>query len=225
MLGILLVAASAGLWYYYYKTKTACDDEYQQKEEYFRKHNCVVTYSKIHGVTGWPGFENDTTLISCNNCHDTFLPLLYFLSTTQETLDIAMMTLSSNVILSALFDLAKKGIKLRLVINYDQMLKKRLIKEFIKYGAEVVIYAGKNDLSSILHYKYAIKDYNSISKAMCCGSLNWTNTAFLNNYESITFTTNESIVDEFYKNFVESYNYVKNLMETDPYLPVLDLLS
>ncbi|KAK9717589.1 PLD-like domain [Popillia japonica] len=105
------------------------------------------------------------------------------------------------------------------------MLKKSVIKELLKNGADVCIYARKNISSSIFHLKYAIKDYNTGFSAMCCGSLNWTNAAFLNNYENILFTTNEKIIDEYHRNYESSFSYVKTCMENDLFLPILDLLS
>lgn len=87
-------------------------------------------------------------------------------------------------------------------------------------GAEVVIYVGKQYTGSIFHYKYAIKDYNTEYSALCCGSLNWTNAAFLNNYENLVFTNNRTVIDEFYINYTNSFNYVRKLMEEDTYVKV-----
>lgn len=134
MINVVLALGCTFLYYRYYKTKTALDNEYKEKTKHYENHNCVVIYSKIHGVLGWPGYKRDITQISCHNTHDAFLPLLYFLNTTKESLDIAVMTLTSKVILNALFALTKKGIKVRLIINYDQMLKKSVIKELLKNG-------------------------------------------------------------------------------------------
>lgn len=134
MLGIALVLSSAYLMYHYYKLRNTLDDEYCAKEDYYKKHNCVVTYSKLHGITGWPGFKDQTVEISCNNINNTFLPLLHFLNTTKATLDIAIMAITSNVILDALFALAKNGIKIRFIINYDHAMKKRVVQELRKYG-------------------------------------------------------------------------------------------
>lgn len=87
-------------------------------------------------------------------------------------------------------------------------------------GADIAIYVGTDNTGSIFHYKYAIKDYKTNTCALYCGSLNWTNAGFTNNFESLLFTTNETIIEAFHKNYTESFAYVKHLMEENTYVKV-----
>lgn len=128
------VIACACLWYLYLKKKKQLEDEYNAKEDEYKKLNCLVTLSRIHGVTGWPGFKDETTTITCRNYRDVFEPILYFLEDTRETLDIAVMAVTSNIIVTTLLSLLKRGVKLRLLLNYDHIIRKRAVKELLKYG-------------------------------------------------------------------------------------------
>lgn len=78
------------------------------------------------------------------------------------------------------------------------------------------MYVNTNEVTeSMMHHKYAIKDYNGTSGFLLFGSLNWSNTGFTNNYEDIVFTTNEEAVDSFSKNFESIWSYVEDLEKND----------
>lgn len=66
-----------------------------------------------------------------------------------------------------------------------------------------------------MHYKYVVKDYNEKSGFLLFGSLNWTYSGFINNYEDIVFTTNMEAVKSFHDNFESMWCYLDDLEKHD----------
>lgn len=61
-----------------------------------------------------------------------------------------------------------------------------------------------------MHHKYAVKDYNETQKAgyVLFGSINWTNSAFVENYENITFLSSSAVVEAFHDNFEQLWSFL-----------------
>lgn len=60
-----------------------------------------------------------------------------------------------------------------------------------------------------MHYKYIVKDYAETGGFLLTGSLNLTDSGFINNYEDVVLTSNQYVVKAFYENFEECWNFVK----------------
>ncbi|KAJ8963774.1 hypothetical protein NQ317_005973 [Molorchus minor] len=103
-----------------------------------------------------------------------------------------------------------RGVKIRLLVNYEHCANKcQEIKSLIKEGIEVQTYiSNKPGMSSIMHYKYMVKDYTKCGGFVFTGSLNLSETGFLNNYEDIVFTSNFYTAQAFHENFEECWNYI-----------------
>lgn len=68
---------------------------------------------------------------------------------------------------------------------------------------------------SLMHHKYAVKDYDGRSGYLLFGSLNWSVTGFTNNYEDIVFTTNTHAVKSFNDNFENMWLYLDSAEKHD----------
>ncbi|KAJ8926551.1 hypothetical protein NQ314_021067 [Rhamnusium bicolor] len=196
--------------YYSYKSLR---NEYEDEILFQKRHNCVVMYTENKGMSGWPPHTGRVKLdINKKNSLDTLHePILYFINTAKKSLDIAFMLLDVNSIYMALKRAHERGIKLRILLNYDHCESRLVeIKNLAKEGIEVLTYIShKPGLSSIMHYKFMVKDYTEYGGFVLTGSLNLSKSAFLNNYEDVVFISNQYVAKAFYQTFEECWNYIK----------------
>ena len=115
--------------------------------------------------------------------------LLEWIDKTHTSLDIAIYSFTNRQIAKRVKNAAKRGVKVRIVTDYDQIKQKysqigylakyRNIKIYLLKGK----YAKKGEYYGKMHMKLAIFD----NKRLTTGSANWTNSAFRRNYETICF--------------------------------------
>lgn len=67
----------------------------------------------------------------------------------------------------------------------------------------------------LMHHKYVVKDFSAGNGFVLFGSLNWSYSGFINNYEDIVFTTNAGAVKSFHDNFESMWNYFDDLEKHD----------
>ncbi|KAJ8964445.1 hypothetical protein NQ317_013855 [Molorchus minor] len=198
--------------FYIYKTYRTLKNEYQEKLLFYDRHNCVVMYNGTQGMSGWPPHTGRIKLnLKKENCLEVIHePVLYFIRTAKISLDVAFMLLGINSVYVALKQARGRGVKIRLLVNYEHCANKLSeIKSLIKEGIEVQTYiSNKPGMSSIMHYKYMVKDYTKCGGFVFTGSLNLSETGFLNNYEDIVFTSNFYTAQAFHENFEECWNYI-----------------
>lgn len=105
----------------FYTWKRLFQQWHQLKETklFYQRHNCCVTYYKDKGFAGWPPYTNRLGL-SLDEGVQIYEPVLYFLRTAQYNLKIAVMLLNVSVIEETLCDLARKGINVQLLMDYDR---------------------------------------------------------------------------------------------------------
>lgn len=65
------------------------------------------------------------------------------------------------------------------------------------------------DMSSIMHYKYMLKDYKEDGGYVLIGSMNLTRSAFLENYEDIVFTSDPYVSTSLNENFENCWQYIE----------------
>lgn len=114
--------------------------------------------------------------------------LLHTIKNTQNTLDIAIYSFTNREISKAIRDVAKNGIKVRII--YDEKSNKDPNKSTIGYLAklkniETCLLKGKRSKNGkydgLMHIKMAISD----DKHLILGSANWSKSAFETNYETL----------------------------------------
>lgn len=66
-----------------------------------------------------------------------------------------------------------------------------------------------------MHLKCAIKDFRAGKGFLLFGSLNWTYSGFVNNYEDVVFTSNKEAVRSFHENFESMWFYFDNMEKHD----------
>ncbi|KAJ8959391.1 hypothetical protein NQ318_022079 [Aromia moschata] len=138
-------------------------------------------------------------------------PSYILLTLLKKSLDVAFMLISINKVYTALLNAHRKGVKIRILLNFDHCNSKLTeIRHLMSEGIAVLTYISMNPgMSSIMHHKFMVKDYSDSDGFVFTGSLNLTKSAFLNNYEDITFTFNEYVVKAFHNNFEECWNYIQ----------------
>lgn len=92
---------------------------YENDILFHNRHNCVVMYSPKKGMSGWPPNTGRVKPKIVDGIGTLFEPIIYFINTATQTLDIAMMILSFNGVLNALVEANKRGVKIRLLLNYN----------------------------------------------------------------------------------------------------------
>lgn len=121
---LLLFTLPLITWSYFFYTWYTERKRNEEDTEYERKNNCVITYALNRNMRGWDEASTATTIDSLT-IH--FSPLLYFITTTKKSLDIAMMNFTIKVLIDALLELKKKGVKIRIVV--DSLDNRSILKE------------------------------------------------------------------------------------------------
>lgn len=178
---------------------------------FLQKHNCVVTFQANRGYRGWPpDLKAVTAPTLLKTLENLIEPLLYFIQTAERSLDMAVMILNLKSVYFELSEALKRGVKVRILCNFkhsDSSLND--IKSLILLGAQCQFFvAPANTLDSIMHHKYIVKDYSEDFGYLCMGSMNLSSTSALNNYESLIFMSDYSVVNAFHSNFQECWNNV-----------------
>lgn len=208
---LVLAALPICSWLFFLKRWQSKQLDTDKQSLFFRKHNCVVTFQANKGYRGWPpnlkAAAAPTLLKTLENLIE---PLLYFIHTAEQSLDMAVMILNLKSVYFELGEALKRGVKVRILCNFkhsDSSLND--IKSLVLLGAKCQFFvAPANTLDSIMHHKYIVKDYSDDCGYLCMGSMNLSSTSALNNYESLIFMSDYSVVNAFHLNFQECWNNV-----------------
>ncbi|BCD68599.1 phospholipase D-like domain-containing protein [Nitratiruptor sp. YY09-18] len=121
---------------------------------------------------------------------DAMHQLLRWIDQAHYKIDIAMYSFTNKKIAKRLVNAAKRGVKIRLILDEEQNLKDRYsqIGYLAKYPNIAVFtikgkYAKRGEYYGKMHMKLAIID----NKRLIFGSANWSNSAFKRNYELLYF--------------------------------------
>lgn len=133
-----------------------------------------------------------------------FNALLSTIKNTKTSLDIAIYTFTNREISKAIRDIAKKGVKVRVI--YDKKSNSDPNKSTIGYLAKLknvqtCLLDGKrsnNDkYNGLMHIKMAISD----KEQLILGSANWSKSAFETNYETLLILQNKAFINKSQKAF------------------------
>lgn len=193
-------------WFKLYREWKNLRDEYEKHQLFTKRHNCTVMY-RNGNVIGWPCANT----LKHSILADKYEPILYFIRTSEVSLDIAVMVLNAQCVIDELVKAMKRNVKIRIIADYEYNYNS-VIKQLLNSGISLLFYVCPQGNSSIFHFKYVVKDYGSESGYLYVGSLNWTVTGVLQNYENITFISNHKVVEQFHNNFEESW---RNINETN----------
>ncbi|VEN41860.1 unnamed protein product [Callosobruchus maculatus] len=203
-------------WKFLYSNFNRLKSNYKHEKLFEERHNCTVMYSANRGMTGWPPYTERIVpeITDPNLLKILYEPILYFFETTERSLDIAMMLISSKLFFADILEAHRRGVKIRLIINYDHSTSSLPeIRELIKEGVKVAPYIShKQNFSSIMHYKYIVKDYCELTETgyTLTGSANLSSNAFMTNYEDVTISSDFAMAKLFHENFEECFNWIHN---------------
>lgn len=103
----------------FYNSYMQLSSEYKEAVLFKKRHNCVVMY-RNNIFIGWPPLEKKLkSSIPKDHLEELYEPLLYFINTARYSLDVAFMIISIKPIWKALDDAYQRGIKVRLLLNFD----------------------------------------------------------------------------------------------------------
>ncbi len=130
--------------------------------------------------------------------------LLGWIDSTHNKIDIAIYSFTNHTIAKHIKNAAKRGVKIRILSDYEQSLKGRYtqIGYLAKYKNITIRlirgkYAKRGDFYGKMHMKLAIFD----NKQLVFGSANWSNSAFKRNYELIYFVKDYALAKKALRNF------------------------
>lgn len=134
--------------------------------------------------------------------------LLHTIKNTQNTLDIAIYSFTNREISKAIRDIAKKGVKVRII--YDKKSNKDPNKSTIGYLAKLnniktCLLEGERSkngkYNGLMHIKMAISD----NKRLVLGSANWSKSAFETNYETLLVLKDAKFIRQSHIAFEEMF--------------------
>jgi phosphatidylserine/phosphatidylglycerophosphate/cardiolipin synthase-like enzyme len=95
----------------------------------------------------------------------------------RQSIDVAMYVLSDRLVVEALAGAARRGVRLRVLLDPTQAQNTQAMTELQASGAEVRLYVQAGD--ELLHAKLAVFD----RAAVLFGSCNWSRSGFTRNHE------------------------------------------
>ena len=127
-------------------------------------------------------------------CTDAIVRLI---RSSEKTIDIAIYSFTSRKIAKALIDAHRRGVKIRVIIDYGNGKSRYCVGPLLeKAGIEVRYKRGSG--GGLMHHKYAVYDGETVST----GSFNWTGNAEKRNDENLVVIRNDmKLVERYEKNF------------------------
>lgn len=132
---LLIIPFSYLAWKYCFDSYVALSKQYEETKLFKKRHNCVVMY-RFKVFIGWPPMQLRMKKYVSKDCLDElYEPLLYFINTTQSSLDVAFMTLTVKPIYKALLGVHHRGVKVRVLLNFEHCNdSENYLKDMIKQG-------------------------------------------------------------------------------------------
>ena len=123
--------------------------------------------------------------------------IVRLINSSKKTIDIAIYSFTSKKIAKALIDAHKRGVKVRVIIDWGNGKSRFCVGPLLeKAGIEVRYKKGSG--GGLMHNKYAIYDGKTVST----GSFNWTSNAEKRNDENLVVIENDrNLVELYEKNF------------------------
>lgn len=117
----VLVLVPLYTWKTLYTTYKYLQKKYAEELLFHQRHNCVILYSGLNGMRGWPPYTK-CVKFDINNKDSVqrlYEPIVYFIETATCMLDVACMSIGVWEVKTALIQASKRGVKIRLLMNLD----------------------------------------------------------------------------------------------------------
>lgn len=135
----------------------------------------------------------DICMSPLGECHKVVMKQI---REAQETLDLALYSLTLDVVAHEILKAHQRDVKVRLIIdNVQEALKSADDDMLEEAGIEVIRRRGLK--GALMHHKFAIVD----STAVLTGSYNWTKNGTFKNSENLLVIYDPYVVKEFQKEF------------------------
>lgn len=133
-----------------------------------------------------------------------FSQLLDLLKSAKKSLDLCIYVLSFPPFADAILELFEKSIEVRIVVDgrEDEALRSQ-VSRLSRRG--VKIKCNEKSYSILMHNKFAVID----SKIVLTGSLNWTKSAVLLNYDNVLITSTPYLVNRYQEQFNKLWSQFK----------------
>lgn len=112
-----------------------------------------------------------------------------------------MYVLTFTPLAETIRELIKDGVVVRMVVDSrEDEAHRSEVGDLARRG--VSIRRNKKSLSTLMHHKFALID----SKILLTGSLNWTKSAVLMNYDNVLVTSSKQLVSKYQEQFNQLWN-------------------
>ena len=120
-----------------------------------------------------------------------------FIRACEKTLDVAIYSFTSPEICTAVLDADKRGVDVRLILDYDQGYSR--FSAYTKWLKPALgnIQVKFKTAAGLMHNKFAVGDRS----AVLTGSYNWTETAEKVNHENLVIIRDKEAVEKFVMEF------------------------
>lgn len=179
----------------------------------------------VGGVVGWDGSTGSVTLDTTQPVEYYFtragdkpeLALIDVINSAQETLDIAIYSLTHPDIVAAIRDAAQRGVDVRLIedrLQASGQSQTSALKILGSAGVEL----KQNKHSGLMHLKMTIAD----GKVATGGSFNYSKNAATNSDEVLTIYRDPKLVADFLARFNEMWNDDSRFETIERYIAMPD---
>ena len=133
-----------------------------------------------------------------------FDQLLNLVRTTKSSLDLCIYVLSFPPLAEAILELFERAVNVRIIVDgrEDEAMRSQVAR-LSRRG--IPIRCNEKSYSILMHNKFAIID----SKIVLTGSLNWTKSAVLLNYDNVLITSTTVLVDSYREQFNKLWSRFK----------------
>lgn len=178
------------------KTNNKSEEELVECALFFPDKSLVTPSVNERG-----GFNSLTVNSTSGSNGSPLAKLLTFIRSTKKTLDLCMYVLTFTPLAETIRELIKDGVVVRMVVDSreDEALRSE-VGDLARRG--VSIRRNKKSLSTLMHHKFALID----SKILLTGSLNWTKSAVLMNYDNVLVTSSKQLVLKYQEQFNQLWN-------------------
>lgn len=122
--------------------------------------------------------------------------VINFIDSAEASLDIAAFIFTSGDIAKSLLNAKKRGVKIRIILDYKQKQNRDPVLLFIKEEGFNLKFV-KGDIGGFMHHTFAIRDNN----AVITGSYNWTDHSSKYNYENVVLVDETTVVGRYMEEF------------------------
>lgn len=151
-----------------------------------------------------PDYPYSSSYLSNHPSDGPFSRLLKILKSAKKSLDVCIYVLSFPPLADVLLELFEKPVSIRIIVDgrEDEAWRSQ-VSRLSRRGVQ--IRCNEKSYSILMHNKFAVID----SKIALTGSLNWTKSAVLLNYDNVLVTSTPALVTRYEEQFNNLWSHFK----------------